>query len=192
MKEPANKAKHQTATTTTTTALVTSSIRLWGHTHTLAYTLAHTDSGNSFVLSVLGSVGALKRPTELGPKLLKSLCMHRNHHFLTGPHATLLHSTLSTLDPHPSWQLGSARSYLRTAVPFLMMLGMSCRSQFAHLPLEWPKKASEFKSSCLPNCMQHIALQNKALQLPPRLFRVVEGLDNCLRFTARKPSYHRW
>lgn len=93
MKEPANKAKHQTATTRTT-ALVTSSIRLWGHTHTLAYTLAHTDSGNSFVLSVLGSVGALKRPTELGPKLLKSLCMHRNHHFLTGPHATLLHSTL--------------------------------------------------------------------------------------------------
>lgn len=88
MKEPANKAKHQTATTT---ALVTSSIRLRGHTHTLA----HTDSGNgnSFVLSVLGSVGALKRPTKLGPKLLKSLCMHRNHHFLTGPHATPLHST---------------------------------------------------------------------------------------------------
>lgn len=87
MKEPANKAKHQT---TTTTALVTSSIRHRGHT------LAHTDSGNgnSFVLSVLGSVGALKRPDQTRPQtLLKSLCMHRNHHFLTGPHATLLHST---------------------------------------------------------------------------------------------------
>lgn len=166
MKEPANKAKHQTATTRTT-ALVTSSIRLWGQTHTCIYTCTHRQRQLICFVS-LGVSWGFEAPDRTRPQTVEVALYAPQSSLLNWAtcHSSALHSplsTLSTLDPHPSWQLGSARSYLRTAVPFLMMLGMSCRSQFAHLPLEWPKKASEFKSSCPPNCMQHIALQNKAL-----------------------------
>lgn len=88
MKEPANKAKHHT---TTTTALVTSSIRHRGHTHTCT----HRQWQWELICFVsLGVSWGFEAPDQTRPQtLLKSLCMHRNHHFLTGPHATLLHST---------------------------------------------------------------------------------------------------